>query len=107
MPVHLFQTPAQLALTFGIELSVRFGKLCVRPLVENERRFAMQPIGRSIGRYVAPVAPNRAYFHTAESLPDVLAVANVAIGNDNRTACIDDTSGNRRPLLINPGADPT
>ena len=66
----------------------------------------MQPVGGPVRRDVAAMAPDGADFHAAERLPDVLAAADVAIGDNDGAIGVDDTSGEGRHLLINASADP-
>ena len=66
----------------------------------------MQPIGSPIGRDVAAMSPDGADLHAAERLPDVLAAADVTIGNNDGAGGIDNTSGQGRHLLIDASADP-
>ncbi len=66
----------------------------------------MQPVGGPIGRDVTAVAPDGADFHTAERLPDILAAADVAIGDHDGAVGVDDAGGEGRHLLIDARADP-
>ena len=104
--VDLFETAAELALILRAELLVRFAEFRAGPFGEDETGFAMQPVGCPIWRNVTAMAPDGADFHTAERLPDVLAAADVTIGDNNGAIGVDDTSGEGRHLLINASADP-
>ena len=104
--VDLLQAAAQFALLLGGKLRVGLAELGVAPLIEDEGGFAMQPVGGPIGGNVAAVTPDGAHFHAAESLPDILAAADVAIGDHDGAGGVDDAGGKRRHLLINASADP-
>src|SRR3954453_23714814 len=106
MPIDLLETAAELALVFRAELLVWLAEFGVGPFGQNEAGFAMEPVGGPVGSNVTPVAPDGANFHTAESLPDVVATADVTIGNNNGAGSVDDTAWERWHLLINARADP-
>ena len=53
----------------------------------------MQPVGGPVGRDVAAVAPDGADLHAAERLPDVLAAADVAVGDNDGAVGVDDPAG--------------
>ena len=62
---------------FHAERRVIRGARCLSPAVEDEHAFAMQPVGRPIGRHVRSVTPDGANLLAADRLPDALSVLNV------------------------------
>src|ERR1035438_5546798 len=63
---------------FNAEPRVIRGARCLSPAVEDEHAFAMQPVGRPIGRHVRSVAPDGANLLAADRLPDALSALYVA-----------------------------
>ena len=101
------QATAQLCLLFSIKSFVIGSESLIGPTVENEDGFSMQPIGGPVGGDVAAVSPDRADFHAAQRLPDVLASLNFAGIDDDLAFGRDHLVDNRWCFLVDPSADPT
>src|SRR5204862_1595235 len=76
------------------------------PFRHDGAGFPMQPTGGPVWCNVAAMSPDGADLHAAERLPDVLATADVTIGHNDGAGGVDDTSGERRHLLVDASADP-
>ena len=104
---HEFRQPTtQLCLPLAVEFFVVGTEFVVRPAIENEDRFAMQPIGRPVGSDITSVPPDRTDFHPAHRLPDVLASLNLPRVDDDLAIGRHDLVRNRRSFLINPPPNP-
>jgi hypothetical protein len=93
----LFQPAAELSLALWAELLVGLAKFGGGPFCKDEAGFTMVPLRGPIWRYIASVAPDRAYLHTALRLPDVLPAADVTVGNHDAAIGVHDTSGEGWP----------
>src|SRR5579872_60286 len=95
LPNHAPQAGLQGCLLLWSERDVVVGAGLFRPAVEDEYRFAVQPVRRPVRSDVGSVSPDGADFLTADRLPDSLAVLDrVAIKQDFPVAC-DNLRRNR------------
>ena len=90
----------------GGERLVARSRLRPRPVVQDEDRFAVEPVGAPVGSDVAAVAPDRTHLHPSHGLPDVLPALDVRARNDHPAVRGDHAVGNRRGLQVDPRAHP-
>src|SRR5438874_12189626 len=73
----VFEALSEECLRFGIALLVTLALGLRRPVLQEPRGFAMEPIGGPIRCHVGAMSPNASQLLTANRLPDVLAIFDV------------------------------
>ena len=104
---QLGQASDELSLLFVVKLLEVAAVIGVRPTVENENRFPMQPVGRPVGSDIAAVSPDGADFHPTHRLPDVLTGTDLTFANERHTIDCHHLLRNWRHLRIDASTDPT
>lgn len=105
-PHRGYQPTVELSLLFSIQFGVVGAKVGVGPVLKNEHGFPMQPIRRPVGRHVAAVSPDGAYFHPSHRLPHVLPRLDLSLINQDDSIRRDDLLWNGRLFGINASANP-
>ena len=76
---HLaFEPSAQFALLANAQLLKRFAKILLCPDGAQRQRFAVQPVGRPVGRQITAMAPDRTELLPASGKPRFLAALNLS-----------------------------
>ncbi|MCY1346819.1 hypothetical protein D9M69_329150 [compost metagenome] len=104
--VLLLQLEAQLRLGRFIQLGIVRAEFLARGDVEPGGQFAVQPVGAPVRRLVGAVAPDRAELHAADALPGLLAVEDVALGEQHLAAGVEHLLRDRRRLAVDLAAEP-
>ncbi|MCY1408331.1 hypothetical protein D9M71_236510 [compost metagenome] len=104
--VLLLQLEAQLRLGHLIQVGIVRAVLFTGSNVEPGGEFAVQPVGAPVRRLVGTVAPDRAELHAADALPGLLAVEDIALGEQHLAAGVEHLLRDRRRLAVDLAAEP-
>ncbi len=100
---HLGLEPGLVVLgQFVVVLAV----LCQGALVQDRKRFLVQPFGRPVRCQQCAVAPDGTDLLAAEALPDHTSGFEIFLGEDDLTAFSDDFRWKRRCLLVDLATHP-
>ena len=85
----------------GGYIGITFMVGCIRKVIEDVHRFAVQPVGRPVGSNIGAMAPYRSHFLSPDGLPHILSVFDILARKQHGPGRGHHLRRDRRSLFVN------